>query len=170
MKKYIFIVLWVGVWSCTPTPTLIMHSPESSGFSPRLLMEMKEGIHSFVDDGKIPFVQTAIVKNNKLIHFDSYGYGNINSKKQVEYNSIFRIASMTKPVICVAVMMLNERGYLKLDDPISKHMPDTENLTVYKDKNEFAKPTEAISIIDLCLLYTSPSPRDGLLSRMPSSA
>ena len=81
MKKYLIIVLLVGVWSCTPTPTLIMHSPESSGFSSRLLMEMKEGIHSFVDDGKIPFIQTAIVKDNKLIHFDSYGYGNINSKK-----------------------------------------------------------------------------------------
>ena len=154
MKKYLFIVLLVGVWSCTPTPTLIMHSPESSGFSPRLLMEMKEGIHSFVDDGKIPFIQTAIVKDNKLIHFDSYGYGNINSKKQVEHNSIFRIASMTKPVISVAVMMLNERGYLKLDDPISKHMAHTENLTVYKDKNEFGKPTKAISIIDL-LRHTS---------------
>ena len=154
MKKYLFIILLVGVWSCTPTPTLIMHSPESSGFSPRLLMEMKEGIHSFVDDGKIPFIQTAIVKDNKLIHFDSYGYGNINSKKQVEHNSIFRIASMTKPVISVAVMMLNERGYLKLDDPISKHMAHTENLTVYKDKNEFGKPNKAISVIDL-LRHTS---------------
>ena len=154
MKKYLFIVLLVGVWSCTPTPTLIMHSPESSGFSSRLLMEMKEGIHSFVDDGKIPFIQTAIVKDNKLIHFDSYGYGNINSKKQVEPNSIFRIASMTKPVISVAVMMLNERGYLKLDDPISKHMAQTENLTVYKNKNEFGKPNKAISVIDL-LRHTS---------------
>ena len=154
MKKYLFIILLVGVWSCTPTPTLIMHSPESYGFSPRLLMEMKEGIHSFVDDGKIPFIQTAIVKDNKLIHFDSYGYGNINSKKQVEHNSIFRIASMTKPVISVAVMMLNERGYLKLDDPISKHMAHTENLTVYKDKNEFGKPNKAISVIDL-LRHTS---------------
>lgn len=154
MKKYLLIVLLVGVWSCTPTPTLIMHSSESSGFSPRLLMEMKEGIHSFVDDGKIPFIQTAIVKDNKLIHFDSYGYGNINSKKQVEHNSIFRIASMTKPVISVAVMMLNERGYLKLDDPISKHMAHTENLTVYKDKNKFGKPNKAISVIDL-LRHTS---------------
>ena len=154
MKKYLFIILLVGVWSCTPTPTLIMHSPESSGFSPRLLMEMKEGIHSFVDDGKIPFIQTAVVKDNKLIHFDSYGYGNINSKKQVEHNSIFRIASMTKPVISVAVMMLNERGYLKLDDPISKHMAHTENLTVYEDKNEFGKPNKAISVIDL-LRHTS---------------
>ena len=86
--------------------------------------------------------------------FDSYGYGNINSKKQVEHNSIFRIASMTKPVISVAVMMLNERGYLKLDDPISKHMAHTENLTVYKDKNEFGKPNKAISVIDL-LRHTS---------------
>ena len=157
MKKYLFIVLLVGLFGCKVTKsnsTLTMHSPKSSGFSVRLLMEMKEGIHSFVDDGKIPFIQTAIVKDNKLIHFDSYGYGNINSKKQVEHNSIFRIASMTKPVISVAVMMLNERGYLKLDDPISKHMAHTENLTVYKDKNEFGKPTKAISIIDL-LRHTS---------------
>ena len=154
MKKYLFIVLLVGVWSCTPTPNLIIHSPEGSGLSPKLLMEMREGIHSFVDDGKIPFIQTAIVKDNKLIHFDSYGYGNIKSKKQVEHNSIFRIASMTKPVISVAVMILNERGYLKLDDPISKHMAHTENLKVYNDKNDFGKPSKAISIIDL-LRHTS---------------
>ena len=117
-------------------------------------MEMKEGIHSFVDNGKIPFIQTAIVKDNKLVHFDSYGFGNISLKKQVKHNSIFRIASMTKPVISVAVMILYERGYLKLDDPISKHMDNTQNLTVYKNENEFSKPNKAISIIDL-LRHTS---------------
>ena len=117
-------------------------------------MEMKEGIHSFVDNGKIPFIQTAIVKDNKLVHFDSYGFGNISLKKHVKHNSIFRIASMTKPVISVAVMILYERGYLKLDDPISKHMDNTQNLTVYKNENEFSKPNKAISIIDL-LRHTS---------------
>ena len=102
----------------------------------------------------MPFVQTAILKDNKLIHFDSYGHADIKSKKEVNDYNIYRIASMTKPIISVAVMILVEKGYLKLEDPISKHMRHTENLMVYKNKNEFKKPEMELRVIDL-LNHTS---------------
>ena len=157
MKKYLFIVLLVGVFGCKELnnkQNLIIHSPESSGFSSELLLKMKDNINGFVDDGKIPFVQTAIVKDNKLIHFDSYGFADIKSERKVKNNSIFRIASMTKPIISVAVMILNENGYIKLDDPISKHMKHVHNLLIFNNEHEFQKPKNEITIIDL-LRHTS---------------
>ena len=80
MKKYLFTVLLIGIFACKSSnieSKFIIHSPESVGLSTRELEKMKKNINSFVEDGKIPFVQTAIIKDNKLIHLHSYGYGDI---------------------------------------------------------------------------------------------
>lgn len=157
MKVCLYIVFIFGIFGCKDSdgPSIIeKHPPESVGFSSDSLIKMKKNINHFVDSGKIPFIQTAILKDNKLIHFDSYGYADIKSKKEVNDYNIYRIASMTKPIISVAVMILVEKGYLKLEDPISKHMRHTENLMVYKNKNEFKKPEKEIRVIDL-LNHTS---------------
>ena len=152
MKKYLFTVLLVGIFGCKSfniesEPTI--YAPESAGFSAIELEKMKENINSFVEDGKIPFVQTAIIKDNKLIHFHSYGYGDIESKIKVNENSIFRIYSMTKPIVSVAVMILVERGIIKLDDKVKNYIADFENLVVFNDSLDFKKPKADINISDL---------------------
>ena len=152
MKKYLFTVLLVGIFGCKSfniesEPTI--YAPESAGFSAIELEKMKKNINSFVEDGKIPFVQTAIIKDNKLIHFHSYGYGDIESKIKVEENSIFRIYSMTKPIVSVAVMILVERGIIKLDDKVKNYIADFENLVVFNDSLDFKKPKADINISDL---------------------
>ena len=103
-------------------------------------------MHSYVDNKDFSAVQTAIVKNGKLIHFNSYGYSDISLEKPLSNNDIFRIASMTKPIVSVALMMLYERGEFRLDDPVSKFIPEFKNLK--KGKKE--KPIKnEIKIIDL---------------------
>ena len=59
-------------------------------------------------------MQTALLKNGKLVSFHTYGYSDVESKKVLEDNSIFRIYSMTKPVVSIGLMMLYEKGFSSL--------------------------------------------------------
>ena len=95
---------------------------------------LNDAMHKFVDNNDISAIQTAIVKNGKLIHFDSYGNSDISDQDSLENDDIFRIASMTKPIVSVALMMLYEEGKFKLNDPVYKYIPEFKNLTVKKRK------------------------------------
>ena len=126
--------------------TFEVSSPELQGVSLKKLNDLDSVMHSYVDNKDFSAVQTAIVKNGKLIHFNSYGYSDISLEKPLSNNDIFRIASMTKPIVSVALMMLYERGEFRLDDPVSKFIPEFKNLK--KGKKE--KPIKnEIKIIDL---------------------
>ena len=123
-------------------------SPESQGFSSEKLMLLNEVMHSFVDNNELSAIQTAIVKNGKLIHFDSYGSSDISENDTLESDDIFRIASMTKPIVSIGLMMLYEEGKFQLDDPVYKYIPEFKNLTVKKRKK--TKPVKNhVKIIDL---------------------
>jgi len=123
-------------------------SPELQGVSSSKLEILNATMHSFVDNNDLSAIQTAIVKNGKLIHFDSYGNSDISENDTLESNDIFRIASMTKPIVSVALMMLYEEGKFKLDDPVYKYIPEFKNLTVQKRKK--IKPVKNhVKIIDL---------------------
>ena len=101
---------------------------EKIGVSKQKLNVLDSVMHSFVDNKEFSAIQTAIVKNGQIIHFDSYGFSEIESKKELNENDIFRIASMTKPIVSVALMMLHEQGYFNLDDPLSKFIPEFKEL------------------------------------------
>ena len=123
-------------------------SPELEGFSKEKLEILNAEMHSFVDNKDISAIQTAIIRNGKLIHFDSYGNSDISEKDALESDDIFRIASMTKPIVSVALMMLHEEGKFKLNDPVYKYIPEFKNLTVKKRKK--TKPVKNhVKIIDL---------------------
>ncbi len=127
-------------------PTFEVSSPEMHGVSLKKLNYLDSVMHSYVDNKDFSAIQTAIVKNGKLIHFNSYGYSNISLEKPLSNDDIFRIASMTKPIVSVALMMLYERGEFRLEDPVSKFIPEFKNLK--KGKKEKSIKNE-IKIIDL---------------------
>ena len=123
-------------------------SPESQGFSSEKLTLLNQAMHSFVDDNELSAIQTAIVKNGKLIHFDSYGSSDISENDPLEEDDIFRIASMTKPIVSIGLMMLYEEGKFSLNDPVYKYIPEFKNLTIKKRKK--VKPVKNhVKIIDL---------------------
>ncbi len=123
-------------------------SPESQGFSSEKLTLLNQAMHSYVDDNELSAIQTAIVKNGKLIHFDSYGSSDISENDPLEEDDIFRIASMTKPIVSIGLMMLYEEGKFNLNDPVYKYIPEFKNLTVKKRKK--IKPVKNhVKIIDL---------------------
>ena len=111
-------------------------------------------MHKFVDDEDLAGVQTLVIKDNKVLNFDTYGYSNIKEQKPLTKNSIFRIASMTKCIVSVAFMKLYDQGHFNLEDPINKYIPEFSNTLVDDGKGNYAEVSKPIRIIDL-LRHTS---------------
>lgn len=148
LKPFNFLFFFLISFLITGQEYLEKDSPESNGMSTEKLLNLNSVMHSYVDNNDISAIQTAIVKNGKIVHFDSYGYSDISEKDILDEGDIFRIASMTKPIVSLALMMLYEEGKFKLDDPVYKYIPEFKNLTVKKRKKN--KPIKNdVKIIDL---------------------
>src|SRR5687768_9383663 len=113
-----------------------MVAPESVGFSSTGLKTFQQTMRGLVDDAKLAGVTTLVARHGKVVHFDAYGVVDLESKKPVTKDTIFRIASMTKPVVGVAMMMLWEQGKWTLDDPVAKHIPQFAGLKVKSPTGE----------------------------------
>ena len=111
-------------------------SPESVGFSSAGLKTFQQAMRGLVDDGKLAGVTTLVARHGKVVHLDAYGVQDLESKKPVTKDTIFRIASMTKPIAGVAMMMLWEEGKWTLDDPVAKHIPEFAGLKVKSANGE----------------------------------
>ena len=132
---------------------MVLTQPESMGMSGDSLAKMDIHFHRLVDEKQLAGIQTAVVRKGRLIHFDSYGYSNIEEENPLDEQSIFRIFSMTKPIVSVALMQLYEQGKFKLEDPLYKFLPAFEHMTVYTD-SVLVPAQKPIRIIDL-LRHTS---------------
>lgn len=98
--------------------------PEDVGVSAEKVAELSRFMQSLVDDGKIAGGVTMMARRGKVVHLEAVGMTDRDSGKPMTTDAIFRIASMTKPVTSVAIMMLWEEGKLDLDDPVSKFIPE----------------------------------------------
>jgi CubicO group peptidase (beta-lactamase class C family) len=114
-------------------------SPESVGFSTAGLKEFQKVFRALVDEHQLAGVTTLVARHGKIVHFDAYGVQDLESKRPVTRDTIFRIASMTKPIAGVAMMMLWEEGKWTLDDPVAKHIPEFAGLKVAGPAGEVAQ-------------------------------
>ncbi len=128
---------------------VVVSIPEAVNISNKGLDTLKKTLHNYVDDGQLAGIQTAILRKDKLIHYDSYGYADIENEKALNEKSIFRIFSMTKPITSVGLMQLYEKGKFKLEDPIHLYIPAFKNMFVYNERNEIVPAKHSIKIIDL---------------------
>ena len=87
-------------------------------------------MHEYVADGSIPGAVTAILRDGAVVYEEAAGYGDVGGGTSLEADAIFRIASQTKAVVSVAVMMLQEDGALLISDPLGKHLPAFATTTV----------------------------------------
>ena len=110
-------------------------SPEDVGISSERLRRLDDGMQAMVDDGKLAGVVTMLARHGKVVHTDVVGALDVGQGNAAELDSIFRIFSMTKPVIGVAMMMLHEEGKWQLNDPVAKYIPGFANLKVYTGDN-----------------------------------
>lgn len=147
-----FLFSLLFLWTVTPIQAQQMArkaSPESVGMSSERLKMMEQKMHEYVDKGQLAGVQTAIMRKGKLIQFDTYGYADIDSKKALEENSLFRIYSMSKPIVSVGLMMLYEEGKFQLSDPLYKYMPEFKDMQVHTEGQNTEPTKQPIRVIDV---------------------
>jgi CubicO group peptidase (beta-lactamase class C family) len=106
------------------------------GYDAKRLNRIDDFINSYINANKLNGATGIVLQNGKIIYHKAFGYADVEVKKRMEHNSIFRIASMTKPVVSTAVMMLFEEGKFLLDDPVSKFIPEFKNAVVLDKFNE----------------------------------
>lgn len=111
-------------------PGLPMAAPESVGMSSERLARIAPAMQKYIDDQLVPGVVTLVARKGKVVHFETHGYMDVDSDKPMRPDAIFRIASMTKPITSVALMMLWEEGAFQLRDPVSRFIPEFANAQV----------------------------------------
>ena len=112
----------------------------------------------WVDSGKLPGLLVAIVRNDRLAWFETCGYRDVERKRAVEPDTIYRIYSMTKPITTVAALMLYEEGCFQLDDPVAKFIPAFADTRVFAGGDADSFTTEPlvrpVTVHDL-MIHTS---------------
>jgi len=150
----VFIILSIWNYSVYGQFYVVdLMAPGEVGLSKDSLDKMDLYFHNLVDEKRLAGIQIGIIRDKKLVHYDTYGYKNIEKHIELEDKSIFRIFSMTKPIVSVALMQLYEAGKFKLDDPLHLYIPAFGNMQVYQD-SVLSPAKNPILIIDL-LRHTS---------------
>jgi CubicO group peptidase (beta-lactamase class C family) len=98
-------------------------SPEEVGFLETRLKRLGERLNEGVKNNELPGAVVLIARNGKLALFESFGYRDKDAKAPMTNDTIFRIASMTKPIVSVGAMILVEEGKISLADPVSRYIP-----------------------------------------------
>ena len=110
------------------------NKPEDVGFSSERLKRVTDAFQSEVDKGAIPGAVVLIARNGKIAYLEAFGFQNRENKEPMKTDAIFRIASMSKPITSVAVMMLVEEGKIQLLDPVSHYLPEFKGVQVGVEK------------------------------------
>ena len=138
-------------------------TPESVGMSAQRLARIKEAFAQEIDKGNLPGVVVLVARKGKLVYSETIGFQNKEAGKPLSKDAIFRIYSMTKPLVSVAAMMLVEDGRMQLNDAVSKFIPVVKGLHVSAAKadGEFARiayspvPTDREMTVQDLLRHTS---------------
>ncbi len=155
MKKLNIFLLILALFVPILTQNFEKGDPEDLGFIEGRLNRVDLVIKQAIKNGEIPGAVALIARKGKIVYHKSFGYADLKSKKKMENNAIFRIASMSKAITSVGVMILYERGYFTLQDPVSKYIPEFKNSRIIekigkKGKLLKTKPSKKeIKIIDL---------------------
>ena len=103
-------------------------------FAPDRLNRITQAFQGYVDGGPLPGAVVLIAHNDKVAYLQAFGFQDREQKIPMTTDSIFRIASMTKPIVSVAAMMLAEEGKLDLQAPVSLYLPEFKGLQVRVDQ------------------------------------
>ncbi len=114
-------------------------SPEAVGFDSARLEKLDAAMAKVVADGRVPGMSTMLVRHGKVVEFKTYGAMGFDGPAMTE-DSIFRIYSMSKPITGIAMMILFEEGKWRLDDPVTKYIPEFKNLKVWQGVDAAGKP------------------------------
>src|SRR5262249_9126954 len=132
---------------------------EAVGLSPSRLELLDRFLERrYIAPGKIPGALTVIARRGEVVHSSALGLADIERKKPVQQDTLWRIYSMTKPVTSVAFMTLVEQGLVALDDPVHRLIPEWRKLGVFEggflETFRTRRPDRPMLVVDL-LRHTS---------------
>ena len=105
-------------------------APAEAGFVSGRLDRIGAALEDYVADGSLPGAVVAVLRDGAVVYEEAVGYSDVEGGKRIEADAIFRIASQTKAVVSVAVMMLQEDGALLISDPLARYLPAFTETTV----------------------------------------
>jgi CubicO group peptidase (beta-lactamase class C family) len=124
-------------------------TPESVGISTERLGRMHRGMQALIDRKEAGGIVTLVARDGKIVDVHSNGFQDVESKTPMRESTIFRIASMSKPITSVAIMMLYEEGKLRLNDPVSRFIPAFKQQRVATEGGATENARRGITIRDL---------------------
>jgi CubicO group peptidase (beta-lactamase class C family) len=141
----------------TSAAELPTSTPEAEGMSAEKLKEIGTIVNGLIEEKKIAGGIVLVAKNGKVVFHEPYGLMNLETQQPVSRDTIFRIYSMSKAITCAAALILHDEGKLDLQAPVSKYLPEFENLKVFegeKDKETEVAATHEMTVEQL-FLHTS---------------
>ncbi len=131
-------------------------APEVVGLSTERLSRIDKVMEMHVAEQKIAGGVTLLARHGKIAHLEAYGMSDVEAGQPMTPDTLFRIASMTKPITSVAVMMLYEEGHFRLNEPVSKFIPAFKEMHVLppEDAEDSAQPVPAERQITIWNLLT----------------
>ncbi len=138
----VFVLVLAG---CAAPALQPAGSPEEVGFSTGKLKELSAAFQAKVDAGEYPGMVVLVARDNKIAWFDAIGYRDREAKAPMTKDALFRIASMTKPITSLSIMILAEEGKLQLDDPLSRYLPEFKSVTVGVEKTDGTGKPQLVS-------------------------
>ncbi|QOI96166.1 MAG: beta-lactamase family protein [Flammeovirgaceae bacterium] len=160
MLRFTFLILIVLMALPARAQVFVQAKPETVGFSAERLKRIDAMVNDLVAKQGIPGAVVLLVRNGKIVYHQAFGYSDTEAKKAMQKDNIFRIASQTKAITSLAVMMLWEEGKFLLDDPVSKYIPEFKNPKVLKtfnpaDSSFVSEPANKEITIRQLLTHTS---------------
>ena len=134
MKEFLCII--ICFFANVGYSQLIEANPENVGMSSERLERITELSKEYINDFNIPGIVTIVSRKGKIVYYNAFGKREVQGEAELLKDDLFRIYSMTKPVTAVAIMQLYEQGKFNLNDPVSKFLPELEDLKVLNEDGD----------------------------------
>ncbi len=107
-----------------PPPLPIVKDTAKTGLDPARLARIPVRMQQFVESGQAAGIVTLVARHGHVAALDAVGYTDFDTKQPMQTDNIFQIHSMTKPIVCLGILMLAEEGKLALTDAVETHLPE----------------------------------------------
>jgi CubicO group peptidase (beta-lactamase class C family) len=160
IKSLVLAVLCAAVLAWPLTAAAPTAKPEEVGLSADRLQRIGELMQRHIEAKNFAGAVTLVSRYGRVAHHEAHGLMNLESKKPMQKDAIFRIMSMTKPIVGVAVLMMMEEGKVRLNDPISRFIPEYRDLKVAVPQGTPAAGGRAGGAAAAPRFYTVPADRE----------
>ena len=152
------LALWLATLPSAAVAQTV--TPAQAGFSAERLQRINQFVDRTMQAGEISGGVTLVARNGRIVHLQAQGVMDVASGKPMQKDSIFRIASMSKPVAATAILMLIEEGKVHLDDPVSKYLPSYKDMKVAVSRPARPGPPPAPGTAAAPSYYAVPADRE----------